>query len=96
MNSATFTKLGFDGLSLRILISIGISLVIQELRLLASNTGGLGLIPDWGTRSNILQIKILYAETKTEDPMCLNQDSAQPNKQTKKYFKSSNGKFNLK
>ena len=59
------------------------SLVVQWLRFHAPNAGGLGLTPDWGTTSNMLQIKILYAETKTEDPMCPNQDSAQPNKQKK-------------
>ena len=40
---------------------MGTSLVVQWLRLHAPNTGGLGSIPSQGTRSYMLQLKILYA-----------------------------------
>ena len=50
----------------------GISLVVQWLRLCTPNAGGPGLIPGQGTRSHMLQLrvhmlqlKILYAATKT-------------------------------
>ena len=39
---------------------------------LCSNAGGLGLIPGWGTRSHMPQLKILHAAMKTEDPKCFN------------------------
>ena len=42
------------------------SLVVQWLRLCALNAGGLGLIPGQGTRSHMLQLKILHAATKTQ------------------------------
>ena len=51
---------------------IGIPLVVHWLRLHASNAGGPGSIPGWGTRSHILplrvyelQLKILHAATET-------------------------------
>ena len=44
------------------------SLVIQWLRLHASNAGGPGSISSQGTRSHMLQLKILHAATKIEDP----------------------------
>ena len=39
--------------------------MVQWLRLYAPNAGGLGLIPGQGTKSHMLQIKILHAATKT-------------------------------
>ncbi|TEA41399.1 hypothetical protein DBR06_SOUSAS7910076, partial [Sousa chinensis] len=42
------------------------SLVVQWLRLHAPNAGGPGLIPDWGTRSHMPQLKIPHAATKTQ------------------------------
>jgi len=49
-----------------------ISLVVQWLRLQATNAGGLGLIPSQETRSHMLQLrvcmpqlKILHAASKT-------------------------------
>jgi len=38
--------------------------VAQWLRLCASSAGGMGLIPGQGTRSHLLQLKILHAATK--------------------------------
>ena len=38
----------------------GISLVVQWLRLGASDTGGLGLVPGQGTRFQVPQLKILH------------------------------------
>ena len=43
----------------------GTSLTVQRLKLLIPNAGSLGLIPGWGTRSHVLQLKILPATTKT-------------------------------
>ena len=43
---------------------LGTFLVVQ-LRLHAPNTRDLGLIPDPGTRSHMLQLRILHAATKT-------------------------------
>ena len=43
----------------------GTSLAVQRLKLLIPNAGSLGLIPGWGTRSHMLQLKILPATTKT-------------------------------
>ena len=40
------------------------SLVVQWLRLRAPSAGGLGSIPGRGTRSHMLQLKILHASTK--------------------------------
>ena len=39
--------------------NMGTSLMVQFLRLHAAKTGGLGLIPGQGTRSHMLQLKIL-------------------------------------
>ena len=50
----------------------GTSLMVQWLRLHASNAGGAGSIPDQGTRSHMPQLKIPHASTK--DPACLNKD----------------------
>ena len=36
----------------------------EWLRLCASSAGGMGLIPGQGTRSHLLQLKILHAATK--------------------------------
>ena len=41
-------------------------LVVQGLTLHAPNAGAPGLIPGQGTRSHMLQLKILYAATKTQ------------------------------
>ena len=46
----------------------GTSLVVQWLRLHAPNAGGLGSIPDQGTRSLRPQLKI-FAPAKMEDSM---------------------------
>ena len=58
---------------------MGTSLVVQWLRLCAPSAGGLGLIPGLGTRSHMpqfrvlmLQLKILNATMKTEEPACHN------------------------
>ena len=58
----------------------------QWLRFHAPNAGGLGSIPDQGTRSYMLQLrvhmlqKILPAAVKMEEPACHNWDVAQENK----------------
>ena len=44
--------------------SLGSSLVVQWLRVCTPNAGGSGSMPGQGTRSHILQLKILYATTK--------------------------------
>ena len=44
---------------------MGASLVIQWLRFWAPNAGGLSSILGQGTRSHMLQLKILHATTKT-------------------------------
>ena len=41
--------------------NLGTSLVVQGLRLRVRNAGGLGSIPGQGTRSHVLQIKMLLA-----------------------------------
>ncbi|TEA38804.1 hypothetical protein DBR06_SOUSAS610174, partial [Sousa chinensis] len=41
------------------------SLVVQWLRLHAPSAGGPASIPGQGTRSHMLQLKILHATTKT-------------------------------
>ena len=53
--------------------SVRTSLVVQGLRLLAPNAGGLGLSPGQGTRSHVtqlrvcmLQLKIWHVSTKTQ------------------------------
>ena len=48
-------------------VGLGTSLVVQWLRLHAPSAGDLNLIPGWGTRSWMLQIKILHATTKTQN-----------------------------
>ena len=57
----------------------GTFLLVQWLRYHTPNAEGLGSIPGQGTRSHIPQLtvcipqlKILYATTKTEYPMCCN------------------------
>ena len=40
--------------------------MVQWLRLCPPNAGGLGSIPGQGTRSQILQLKILHAAAKTQ------------------------------
>ena len=42
----------------------GTSLGVQWLRLCSPSTGALGLIPGQGTRSSMLELKILHAATK--------------------------------
>ncbi|TEA37546.1 hypothetical protein DBR06_SOUSAS27610003, partial [Sousa chinensis] len=49
------------------------SLVVQWLKLRAPNAGGLGLIPGWGIRSHMLQLRVPMPQLKiphatTEDP----------------------------
>ena len=44
----------------------GLPLVVQWLRLCAPNAGGTGSIPVQGTRSHMLQLKILHAAMKTQ------------------------------
>ena len=43
-------------------LSEGTSLVVQWLRLCASNTGGPGLIPGQSTRSRMLQLRVLVPQ----------------------------------
>ena len=66
----------------------GTSLVVQWLRLHAPDARGPGPILSQGTRSHMLQLKILHASTKIEDPVCHNSEPVQPNK----YFKKKNKK----
>jgi len=47
----------------------GTSLVVQWLRYRAPKAGGLGSIPDQGTRSLMPQLKISHAPTNMEDSM---------------------------
>ena len=49
-------------------VSEGTSLVVQWLRLCAPVSGGLGSIPGQGTRSHVLQLKILHAAVKIQNP----------------------------
>ena len=63
--------------------------MVQGLRLRTPNAGGLGSIPDQGSRSHMLQprvctpqLKISHVARKIKDPTCGSQDSAQPNKDT--------------
>ena len=56
----------------------GTSLVVQRLRFCSPNAGAPGSNLGQGTRSHMSQLKILYAKMKTEDPVCLNEDLAQP------------------
>ena len=46
----------------------GDCLVVQWLRLHAPSAGDSGSVPDWGTRSHMLQLKISHGATKMEDP----------------------------
>ena len=48
------------------------SLVVQWLRLLGCNTGGLGLIPSLGTRFHMPQQKSHMLQKKIKDPACHN------------------------
>ena len=50
--------------------SLGTSLEVQWLRLQPPNAGGPGSISGQGTRSHMLQPKMLHAAT--EDPVCHN------------------------
>ena len=45
--------------------SLGTALVVQWLRFCIPSAGGSGSMPGQGTRSHTLQLKILYATTKT-------------------------------
>ena len=56
---------------------MGTSLVVQWIRLCALNAANLGLIPGQGTRSHVLQLKILHATTQTQHTQIIN-----------KYFKN--------
>ena len=49
----------------------GISLVVQWLRLCATNADGPGSIPGQGIKPH-MQLKITHATTKSEDLMCCN------------------------
>ena len=48
----------------------GTSLMVQWLRLCAPNAGGLGSIPDQGTRPHLLQLTILCTSTKKNKIPC--------------------------
>ena len=48
---------------------LGISLVVQWLRVHAPKAGGLALIPGQGTRSHLPQLRILHAAMKIKDPV---------------------------
>lgn len=50
----------------------GTSLVVQCLGLWDPNAGGPGLIPGQGTRSHMMQLKILHAARNMEDFVCRN------------------------
>ena len=54
--------------------SLGTSVVVQWLRLWAPNAGCHGSIPDWGTKSHMLQQKILHAARKIGDLECCKED----------------------
>ena len=43
---------------------IGTSMVAQWLRLCVANAGGLGSIPDQGTRPHVLQVRVLMPQLK--------------------------------
>ena len=45
-------------------MSIGTSLVVQWLKLHAPSAGGLGSIPGQGTRSHMLQLRVLMPQLK--------------------------------
>ena len=44
---------------------LGTCLVVQRLKLHVPNARGLGLVPSQGTRSHVLQLKMLHATIKT-------------------------------
>ena len=46
----------------------GTSLVVQQLRFWSPNTGGLGSIPGWGTRSHIKQLTVWMVQPKIHMP----------------------------
>ena len=48
------------------MVEVETSLVVQWLRLHAPNAGGPSLIPGQGTRSHVLQLKVLHAAAKTQ------------------------------
>ena len=50
----------------------GTSLVVQQLEFHDPSAEGLDSIPGQGTRSCMMQLKILHAAMKIEDPMCHN------------------------
>ena len=57
--------------------SIGTSLLVQWLRLLAPKAGGPGSIPGWGMRSHMLQLRVHTPQLKhshaaMKDPRCRN------------------------
>ena len=60
----------------------GTSLVVQWLKLCVPKARGPGLITSQGTRFPHPQLKNPRATRRTEGPVCCNQDSVQPNKQT--------------
>ena len=49
--------------------TLGTSLVVQWLRLCASNAGGPGSVSGQGTRSHMLQLKILHASIYNSQDM---------------------------
>ena len=51
---------------------MGTSLVVQWIRLCALNAANLDLIPGQGTRSHVLQLKILHATTQTQHTQIIN------------------------
>ena len=71
----------------------GTSLVVQWLRLRAPSAGGLGSIPGRGTRSHMLQLKILHASTKNGHSQI---NKIIKKKKKKKMHRESSGKFNFK
>ena len=61
------------------------SLVVPWLRLHAPSEGDPGLLPGYGTRSHMLQLKVYMSQLKilhasTKDPTHQNEDPMQPNK----------------
>ena len=57
-----------SAVSLSVYARRGTSLVIQQLRFWAPNTGGLGSIPGWGTRSHIKQLTVWMVQLKIHVP----------------------------
>ena len=51
---------------------LGISLVVQWLRLNALNAGVVDLTPGQGTKSHMPQLKISHGARKIKDPVCCN------------------------